>query len=80
MPNTYYLIGAEKGADEDLRKSVLDDDLNEELDDYFDFVLMEKDEFEGPTKTTVKKTQEKLVDEMAVMQETKSELIAANLK
>jgi hypothetical protein len=80
MPNTYYLIGAEKAADEDLRKSVLDDDLNEELDDYFDFVLMEKDEFEGPTKTTVKKTQEKLVDEMAVMQETKSELIAANLK
>jgi hypothetical protein len=56
MPNEYYLIGAEKAADEDLRKSaMLDDDLNEELDDYFDFVLMEKDEFEGPTKTTVKK-------------------------
>ena len=79
MPNEYYLIGAEKAADEDLRKSaMLDDDLNEELDDYFDFVLMEKDEFEGPTKTTVKKIQEKLVDEMAVMSETKSELIAAN--
>jgi len=79
MTNEYYLIGAEKAADEDLRKSaMLDDDLNEELDDYFDFVLMEKDEFEGPTKTTVKKIQEKLVDEMAVMSETKSELIAAN--
>jgi len=50
MPNEYYLFGGEKEADEDLRKSAqLDDNFDEELDDYFDFVLMEKDEFELPT-------------------------------
>ena len=50
MPNNNYLIGNEKAADEDLRKSaLLEDDLDAELDDYFDFVLMEKDEFDAPT-------------------------------
>jgi hypothetical protein len=79
MPNDYYLIGSEKAPDEDLRKSALiDGDIDEELDDYFDFVLMEKDEFNVPSATMVNKSKEKLVQEMAIMADTKSELIAAN--
>lgn len=46
MPNEYYLIGSEKKADEDLKKSVAQEDYDAELDDYFDFVLIEKDEVE----------------------------------
>ena len=56
MPNDNYLIGNEKKPDEDLRKSaLLEDDFDAAVDDYFDFVLMEKDEFDLPTKTTVNK-------------------------
>lgn len=55
------------------------DDLDEELDDYFDFVLMEKDEFDVPTATTVDKNMKSLAKEMDVMKE-KSELIAVNVK
>ena len=56
MPNDNYLIGNEKKPDEDLRKSaLLEEDFDAAVDDYFDFVLMEKDEFDLPTKTTVNK-------------------------
>jgi len=52
MPTEYYLIGNEKASDADLKKSAMEDtDYDAELDDYFDFVLIEKDEVEQPTKT-----------------------------
>jgi hypothetical protein len=45
MPTEYYLIGSEKASDSDLKKSAtLDAEFDAELDDYFEFVLIEKDE------------------------------------
>ena len=76
MPNEYYLIGSEKGADEDLKKSAIqDNDYDAELDDYFDFVLIEKDETPVSSKT---KAQDKIKKEMEVMAENTSTLIAVN--
>jgi hypothetical protein len=52
MPNEYYLLGNEKGSDQELKQSVaLDEDFDAELDDFFDFVLIEKDEIEQPSQT-----------------------------
>jgi hypothetical protein len=79
MPNEYYLIGNEKAADKDLKQSaILDNDYDAELDDYFDFVLVEKDEMPMPSKTQAKNREEKIHKEMQVMADASSQLIAVN--
>ena len=79
MPNEYYLIGNEKAADKDLKQSaILDNDYDAELDDYFDFVLVEKDEMPMPSKTQAKNREEKINKEMQVMADASSQLIAVN--
>jgi hypothetical protein len=42
MPGDYFLIGSEKASDAELKKSAMDDtEYDAELDDYFDFVLID---------------------------------------
>ena len=75
MPSDYYLIGNEKAADEELKKSaVLEMDFDDQIDDFFDFVLIEKDEMPEPQKKDAKS---KLDKEMKIMTETSATLLAS---
>lgn len=79
MPTEYYLFGSEKAPDSDLKKSAIAEvDYDAELDDYFDFVLIEKDEVQSPSKTQAQKSQIKLNKEQDAMIGNQSTLIAVN--
>ena len=74
MPTDYYLIGNDQPEIKGDRKNENDDD---EFDDYFDFVIIEKEEIQQMVDESIVVKQKERVDkEMAAMQACKSELVA----
>lgn len=74
MPTDYYLIGNDQPEIKGDRKNENDDD---EFDDYFDFVIIEKEEIQQMVDESIVVKQKERVDkEMAAMQASKSELVA----
>ena len=74
MPTDYYLIGNDQPEIKGDRKIENDDD---EFDDYFDFVIIEKEEIQQMVDESIVVKQKERVDkEMAAMQASKSELVA----
>jgi len=74
LPTDYYLIGNDQPEIKGDRKNDNDDD---EFDDYFDFVIIEKEEIQQMVDESIVVKQKERVDkEMAAMQASKSELVA----
>jgi|TARA_B110000285_G_scaffold208612_1_gene248964 hypothetical protein len=74
LPTDYYLIGNDQPEIKGDRKNENDDD---EFDDYFDFVIIEKEEIQQMVDESIVVKQKERVDkEMAAMQASKSELVA----
>lgn len=74
MPTDYYLIGNDQPEIKGDRKNENDDD---EFDDYFDFVIIEKEEIQQMVDESIVVKQKERVDkEMAAMQASKSEVVA----
>ena len=74
MPTDYYLIGNDQPEIKGDRKNENDDD---EFNDYFDFVIIEKEEIQQMVDESIVVKQKERVDkEMAAMQASKSELVA----
>jgi hypothetical protein len=74
LPTDYYLIGNDQPEIKGDRKNENDDD---EFDDYFDFVIIEKEEIQQMVDESIVVKQKERVDkEMAAMQASKSEVVA----
>ena len=76
LPTDYYLITDDKPSIKGVKKNEED-----ELDDYFDFVIIEKEEIQQAVdESIVLKQKQRVEKETAAMQASKSEMISSSIK